>query len=399
MKFWQFFLICILLLVVLAIVLLNVAYGASVNIPARMRSEVNSVDSLRWIRFVNGDSVATDTVGTSSAHFPGYDWDSTFTGNEEDWVLFKFYVWRNGLSNPATFDIEYTPEHWIIDSLNDVIATLATLATSAEVSGLNDIAAVDVWNVAFATGFAAGSMGDSLNNSTYVQGVGATDTAKMKVMAENNPDLFYGPTVAGTGSDTMIWFAVDTSADPDAAIEAVKLTYYTPGGVKGTPAWTDVTGGNAVFALDPASGYTMYAKGGNSGNYIWYSQSFDVSGSATDTIFGYSISTSPFDTSNYKACNVGINVLNNDGSYAVGVWVTAQLSGSNLIDSAGNPIYNAAWSKKTNDTGHVEFTCVWSSYLIPETKWLFTVQSGGNLRRFVTVPRSDSMTVDFKDWR
>lgn len=50
-------------------------------------------------------------------------------------------------------------------------------ANGTAIGGLNDIAAADVWNVAFNTAFSAGSMGDSLNNSTYVQGTASGLTA------------------------------------------------------------------------------------------------------------------------------------------------------------------------------------------------------------------------------
>ena len=49
------------------------------------------------------------------------------------------------------------------------------VAKEATVAGLNDIAAMDVWDVSFGAAFAAGSMGDSLNNPTYVQGSASGD--------------------------------------------------------------------------------------------------------------------------------------------------------------------------------------------------------------------------------
>lgn len=51
------------------------------------------------------------------------------------------------------------------------------VAKEATVAGLNDIAAIDVWDVSFGAAFAAGSMGDSLNNPTYVQGSASGDWA------------------------------------------------------------------------------------------------------------------------------------------------------------------------------------------------------------------------------
>lgn len=61
-----------------------------------------------------------------------------------------------------TLDVTATGEAGI-----DLDNTAGTLAKTSDITGFNDIAAVDPWNVAFGTAFTGGSMGDSLNGMQY----------------------------------------------------------------------------------------------------------------------------------------------------------------------------------------------------------------------------------------
>jgi len=75
-------------------------------------------------------------------------------------------VWRN-------FDPAETDTSAFIDSLAGLIYAKFTSGSLEDVfkaTGFSTHSALDVWNIAFSTGFSAGSFGDSLNNSSYVQG-------------------------------------------------------------------------------------------------------------------------------------------------------------------------------------------------------------------------------------
>lgn len=107
----------------------------------------------------------------------------------------------------------------------------------------------------------------------------------------------------------------------------------------------------------------------------------------------YSPMVSPETTS---TCVVTVTVKNNEGVAVEGVYVTAYLPRHNLVDSSGAAIVNTTQYEKTSTYGRAVFQCIWSSYLIPETKWLFATYSRhtGSLKQYITVPRDTVHTFD-----
>lgn len=106
--------------------------------------------------------------------------DTTITGKQ---VYAEMTAWDLWTYRIDTMTVEATGED-AAEALNGLIDTAQAqdgwIAQQAEVANLNGgtlLSAVDVWNVAFGTAFTAGSMGDSLNNSSYVQGAASGLTA------------------------------------------------------------------------------------------------------------------------------------------------------------------------------------------------------------------------------
>lgn len=92
-------------------------------------------------------------------------------------------------------------------------------------------------------------------------------------------------------------------------------------------------------------------------------------------------------------CAVTVFVVDNAGNPAPGVMVAAYLTGHSLADSLGQAIENTPQYVPTDANGNATFICIWSSYIIPATKWRFTVLSSGNKKKDYTVPRQEYDTV------
>jgi hypothetical protein len=82
----------------------------------------------------------------------------------------------------------------------------------------------------------------------------------------------------------------------------------------------------------------------------------------------------------------------NDGTPASGVWVSAYLSRSNVVDSAGYTVSNQTQSAQTDANGLATFYCLWSSYMIPATEWVFSgrFQALGGFKVKTEIPRQTS---------
>ena len=100
------------------------------------------------------------------------------------------------------------------------------------------------------------------------------------------------------------------------------------------------------------------------------------------------------------AATVSVVIKDNTGAGLKGVYVTAYLSGSNLADSSGAGIANTTQRKKTNASGIATFTCIWSGYLLPATKWNFSGHSPsiGGFKRTVTIPSQATFTLDLANF-
>ena len=102
-----------------------------------------------------------------------------------------------------------------------------------------------------------------------------------------------------------------------------------------------------------------------------------------------------------KSCNVNIQLVDNNGEAAEDVRVTAYLMRSRVVDSAGRIIRNTLQEVTTDSTGVATIPCIWSSYLLPETKWVFKVSDSriGVFQKPITVPRESNYTLTLSDLR
>lgn len=140
--------------------------------------------------YITADKIAADAIGASElatdavAEIDTKLWGDTsdtpgererlhiIAGDSTLWADL-IDVWRN--FDPAEIDSSA-----FVDSLAGLIYAKfisGSLADAFKASGFSTHSAEDVWSVAFSTAFTDGSMGDSLNNPTYVQGTASGLTA------------------------------------------------------------------------------------------------------------------------------------------------------------------------------------------------------------------------------
>jgi len=94
-----------------------------------------------------------------------------------------------------------------------------------------------------------------------------------------------------------------------------------------------------------------------------------------------------------KTCNVAVVVINSSGAPVPNVKLHAYLERRYLVDSLGQPVLNRTITRTTDSSGVAIFPCLWSSYLVPETKWkIMSVDPSLGLSRSLTVPR-DTMYI------
>ena len=147
------------------------------------------------------------------------------------------------------------------------------------------------------------------------------------------------------------------------------------------------TDGNGEITFGCKLNDSIYFNSTNPVDYVWVQRdtAFLIQNGDLDTTEGYQFSGDA--PQGGKTAAVTIFITNNDRTEAVGVAVHAYLARSNVIDSAGFPIYNQTQTKWTDADGKVTFTCIWSSYMITATKWYFTTSVPGTIKKKITIPR------------
>lgn len=232
---------------------------------------------------------------------------------------------------------------------------------------------------------------DSVRSLNAAQaGLGVTDVPAIQTMMENlaatRPDLFYGPTNAGTGPYTILVTVVDSTARPsDTTLQGIAMAIFDSSGQVGG-------------AMSSASGRIAFTQ--QAGRFVLKSTSltyqFDsvvvvVTGNTTATVKGYprNIPT--------RSAIVTVGVKTSDNAPAQGVWVSAYPEKSNAVDSSGAAIISTSQSAQTDSLGQVHFTCMWSSYMIPSTKWVVKIESPSGRRPWVdTIPRVSEYTINLR---
>lgn len=169
----------------------------------------------------------------------------------------------------------------------------------------------------------------------------------VKDTADVYPNTFYGPSATGTGSDTIVFYAIDTLGD-DSARNDVLITVIDSTGSDVIFGRTSGNG-NITFFLDP-DGYSVnaYSRG-----YGYNSRSYTVAGNDDSVdVTGYNLVTVLTSPSNTSLCRVYGNIydaLNLPAKYATVYFETNEIF--NICDSTiiiGKPKYE----KMTNDSGY-----------------------------------------------
>lgn len=229
----------------------------------------------------------------------------------------------------------------------------------------------------------------------YYHGIaGGADIQTILDSAAAYPSTFYGPSGAGTAAYVIGFYTVDTT---------IAGVYDTTSGV--TLNIYDMTYSLIRSRVTSSSGYTFvnldadtFIAGGNSGGiHDWELDTFVVTAATTRLLKGFELWTAPVSVKD-KVASVVVTVIDNKGDTVVGVWVTAQLIDDDITDSAGHVINNFPQEVKTNALGKAVFECMWSSYIIPATKWRFTTKAAHTeITQDKTVPRQTTYEVDLSE--
>lgn len=192
---------------------------------------------------------------------------------------------------------------------------------------------MSTWNIDSGDGFYF----DDLFLGQYAGGVTATAnfaTADIVEIADtlegrHGSGAWTTGSASGTGSDTVIVYAIDTSGT-DTAVEDVKVTVKNASGTSVITGYTDGTGAK-TFYLDPGS-YTLI---GRMTGYAWVSTALTVSGNSDSTTLpGYDFAVgSP---SSASLCRVYGWLSDLSGNPMMGATITASRIKSNeAVDSTG----------------------------------------------------------------
>lgn len=195
----------------------------------------------------------------------------------------------------------------------------------------------------------------------------------------------------GDGPYAVKIYALDTSGT-DSTVSGVLLgvTNIATGDKLMGPTLGD---GGQTFGLAAAT----YQIIGYKTNY-WFAIDTIVVSANNDSVAlpGYDLASTYGSTP--QVCVVTVNVKLGSGAPASGVNVSAYIRENRVTDSSGAVIIPRAQNEPTDSLGQAVFQCIWSSYLIPETKWRFTATlPSGSKSVDVLIPRQATYTVDFSE--
>lgn len=242
--------------------------------------------------------------------------------------------------------------------------------------------------------FTGNDSGGPSTNFSYNGAAGGASIDVIMDSASANPQIFYGSTNTGTGSYVVGFYTVDT----------------TVAGVYDTTSFVTVNIYDMTYSLllskaTSSTGYTYFnmnadtfiVTGNSLGMHDWRVDTFVVTAAATRLLKGFELWQEPV-SSTAKTASVVVTVIDNQGQPAENVYVYAELVNDEVVDSAGHLIRNTPQEKKTNALGKATFQCIWSSYLIPATKWRFyTKVSDAQIKQDKTVPRQTSYNVNLSE--
>ncbi len=197
-----------------------------------------------------------------------------------------------------------------------------------------------------------------------------------------------------SGADaSFTYIAVDTSNGADTTIQGVSVSAYNLSDQRIAAGTTD---GNGQVVFGFKENDTVYFNNTQPVGWIWEQRdtSFAVQNGGVDTAKGYRFI--PTAVTAGKTAVVSVFVTNNDRTPAVNVMVSAYLSRNKVVDSAGYAVYNQTQTVPTDSLGMAQFTCIWSSYMIPATDWWFSTSLPGAIKKKITIGREATITLDLR---
>lgn len=353
-------------------------------------------DSVRTVALLMGeqsdDSVSVSTFPTSPSLTLNTNYWYTmravwFCGNDTD--VFEWVVPQTDTTTVVSYDHKFT---WYTNEGYDNVK----VRWKRNGSSLVDSFTVDLAGATFpfdttATGFDA----DYFYKLEYVY-YNATDSTAvdgivLPMVAQGAGGGVGGSGGCGDGPVEVTFHAVDTSGtDTLVSGVVIGLTNLSTGDRLMGP--TNGVG-HCTFGLEEASYRAVSYKSG----YIFNIDTFAIVNDEDSlAILGYDLA-STYDVT-AQVATVTVQVKLSNGSPATGTDVSAYLLASRIADSSGAVIITRPTTETTDSLGTATFSCIWSSYLIPETKWRFTVQlPSGTKFKDVTIPRQSTYTVDFSE--
>jgi len=315
-----------------------------------------SVTSGDLIESAARDEIALSTWNTSAL--------TAFTsGAMGDSAIGGVNTWGQGGAGLTAADIVAIADtifHRDSSDVNDGDATsygtllMKPAYVQGSASGLTATKVADtVWGIAFSTAFGAGSMGDSLNNATYVQGT------------------------PPAGANVRGFYVIDTSGTDD-----------TLSGV--TISLQDATGSNLVNLITSSSGLitTNMADGNHtaaaiSPGFVFIDTIFSATGNDTLSIKGYNVTVgAPAGGNEVRIFGFAYDVI--DTADAMGnVWAFIELvkTANNTCDST----LTVPRTKRelTGSDGQFQFDVVRSSCLSDTDYRIWLKWDGGETKRHI----------------
>ncbi len=262
-------------------------------------------------------------------------------------------------------------------------------------TGFATHSATDVWNVPFGTAFTAASIGDSLNNASYVQGSAAgLDSTAIARAVWNTPSANHTGTgrfganldapvsgvSGGSGAFSVTMVAFDTTLDQ--TISGVRLAIRNSDQTSLLALACTGSSGTAPVNLEAGS----YLVTASAPGYIFEAfHTLSFAGSTTDSVFGYQFH--PGSPESPALCRVYGYLFKATGEAESGATVSVHLP-AGVSQSSGLIISPYPTKGTTGDNGFFYVDLLPSASLTGSPTYEFTISrpDGTILRKRLRVP-------------
>jgi hypothetical protein len=259
-----------------------------------------------------GATIAAGISGTGMTVSAANGRSASFTGNYNNGGA--VYMYNSGLT--ATNGLELASHTSSTGSALYIHGGTGISDISAEWDSANFSTPVyrAVWQMPFSTSFAAGSMADSLNNSSYVQGAASgLDSAKV-----------VGAVINALNKDTTMHFKqIVIKNDGTATGDTAALAIYNTSASSGDHAMTvGGVAGAGIFASSTSNSAIRATTSGGSNPTLWVANTATGSSAGEAVKFDVSGTTNPnqaFEVSN-TGIGVAMKVIADDSAAAVQIY-------------------------------------------------------------------------------